>query len=532
MDENMITSHSLVSLPLALMGVGSVVLALLVYGIYQVYFHPLAKYPGPWLGKFTEAGAAYHAVKGDLHLHIWWCHQKYGPVIRYTPNLVIFNTASGMKDIYVRGKDLRKDVHYGVIQLGTKNLLTVTSPTDHARRNKIISPGFSSTAMREFEPKLLAHVHKFCKSLYRPKPHGDSDSSWGEPMVMSDWCSYFAFDVITELVFGKAVNLLGSQQHRCTVYDITGMMKRLSLLMYAPYVFLGRLDRKLFPDEMHGMKRYHRLVNTMMADAASMSGHVFSRLTNARDNKVSAGTGPAFSDADVYSEAAMLAVAGSDSTSVSLCANLFYLATYPHAYARLAQEIRTTFPTLDSIRTGPLLLQQCPYLHACIKETLRISPAVAGCPYRRVEKGDTIVVDGHVIPEGCSVGTGIYSIHHNAEYFSRPDTFLPERWLTSNADDSLEQASITTAAYTPFSQGTRACVGRHLAQMELQLALACLIWQYDFRRADGTAGEMGAGNRDCGELGRSNPHEFQLYDHIISQKRGPVLQFRPREFSQ
>ncbi|RAH42269.1 cytochrome P450 [Aspergillus brunneoviolaceus CBS 621.78] len=532
MDENMITSHSLVSLPLALMGVGSVVLAFLVYGIYQVYFHPLAKYPGPWLGKFTEAGAAYHAVKGDLHLHIWWCHQKYGPVIRYTPNLVIFNTASGMKDIYVRGKDLRKDVHYGVIQLGTKNLLTVTSPTDHARRNKIISPGFSSTAMREFEPKLLAHVHKFCKSLYRPKSQGDSDSAWGKPMVMSDWCSYFAFDVITELVFGKAVNLLGSQQHRCTVYDITGMMKRLSLLMYAPYVFLGRLDRKLFPDEMHGMKRYHRLVNTMMADAASLSGHVFSRLTNARDNKVSAGTGPAFSDADVYSEAAMLAVAGSDSTSVSLCANLFYLATYPHAYARLAQEIRTTFPTLDSIRTGPLLLQQCPYLHACIKETLRISPAVAGCPYRRVEKGDTIVVDGHVIPEGCSVGTGIYSIHHNAEYFSRPDTFLPERWLTSNADDSLEQASITTAAYTPFSQGTRACVGRHLAQMELQLALACLIWQYDFRRADGIAGEMGAGNRDCGELGRSNPHEFQLYDHIISQKRGPVLQFRPREFSQ
>ncbi|PWY78303.1 cytochrome P450 [Aspergillus heteromorphus CBS 117.55] len=485
---------------------------ILGYGIYQIYFHPLAKYPGPWLGKFTEAGAAYHAVKGDLHLHIWWCHQKYGPVIRYTPNLVIFNTESGMKDIYVRGKDLRKDVHYGVIQLGTKNLLTVTSPKEHAKRSKIIGPGFSSTAMREFEPKLLAHVRKFRDALYPAK----ADGAWGPPMMMSEWCGYFAFDVITDLVFGKACDLLGSQEHQCTVYDISGMMKRLSLLMYAPYLFLGRLDKKLFKEEVRGMKRYHRLVNNMMTDAASMSGHVLSRLTSARDSV----TGQGLSDVDVYSEAAMLAVAGSDSTSVSLCASLFYLATCPHAYTQLAHEIRNTFPSPDAIRTGPLL-QQCSYLQACIKETLRISPAVAGCPYRRVEKGDTLIVDGNVIPAGCSVGTGIYSIHHNPTYFPRPDAFLPERWLS----DDLESSS---AAYTPFSQGSRACIGRHLAQMELQLALAHLVWSYDFRRPDTTAGEMGAGHRGASGVGRTNPNEFQLYDHIISQKRGPVLQFRPR----
>ncbi|PWY91941.1 cytochrome P450 [Aspergillus sclerotioniger CBS 115572] len=519
MDEHLAVPLSVLSrIPL---GVGIVILAILGYVIYQVYFHPLAKYPGPWLGKFTEAGAAYHAVKGDLHLHIWWCHQKYGPVIRYTPNLVIFNTESGLKDIYVRGKDLRKDVHYGVIQLGTKNLLTVTSPKEHAKRSKIIGPGFTSTAMREFEPKLLSHVHKFRDALY-PSQTDTSRSSWGPPMVMSEWCSYFAFDVITELVFGKACNLLGSQQFQCTVYDISGMMKRLSLLMYAPYVFLGRLDKKLFKDEVRGMKRYHRLVNSMMADAASMSGHVLSRLTSARDSV----TGPSFTDADVYSEAAMLAVAGSDSTSVSLCASLFYLATYPHVCAKLAQEIRSVFPTADDIRSGPLM-QQCTYLQACIKETLRISPAVAGCPYRRVEKGDTLIVDGNVIPAGCSVGTGIYSIHHNPLYFPQPDKFIPERWLSEQSEAGTGQLDVSSAAYAPFSQGSRACIGRHLAQLELQLALASIVWSYDFRRPDTAAGAMGAGYSGAG-VGRTNPQEFQLYDHIISQKRGPVLQFRPR----
>ena len=53
-------------------------------------------------------------------------------------------------------------------------------------------------------------------------------------MTMSEWGSYFAFDVITDLVFGKARNLLGSQQFQCTMYDALGMMKRLLLLMYAP----------------------------------------------------------------------------------------------------------------------------------------------------------------------------------------------------------------------------------------------------------------------------------------------------------
>ncbi|KAI2940728.1 hypothetical protein CBS63078_309 [Aspergillus niger] len=141
-------------------------------------------------------------------------------------------------------------------QLGTKNLLTVTSPKEHAKRTKTIGPGFSSTTI------------------------------------------YFAFDVITDLIFGKAGNLLGSQHFRCTA-------------------FLGRLGEKLFKD-VRGMKRYHRLVNGMMADAASMSGHVFSWLTKAHDS----ATGPGLTDADVYFESVMLAV-GSYFTPVSLCANLY-----------------------------------------------------------------------------------------------------------------------------------------------------------------------------------------------------------------
>lgn len=51
---------------------------LVAYCVYQIYFHPYAKYPGPLLGKITVLRATYHAWKGDIHLDMWYCHQKYG----------------------------------------------------------------------------------------------------------------------------------------------------------------------------------------------------------------------------------------------------------------------------------------------------------------------------------------------------------------------------------------------------------------------------------------------------------------------
>ncbi len=55
---------------------------LLIYfcscAIYGVFLHPLAKYPGPWLAEVSHAYNFYHAYKGDLHLDILRCHQKYG----------------------------------------------------------------------------------------------------------------------------------------------------------------------------------------------------------------------------------------------------------------------------------------------------------------------------------------------------------------------------------------------------------------------------------------------------------------------
>ena len=46
--------------------------------IYNLKFHPYAKYPGPFLARISPFHALLHAYRGDLHLDVTHCHENYG----------------------------------------------------------------------------------------------------------------------------------------------------------------------------------------------------------------------------------------------------------------------------------------------------------------------------------------------------------------------------------------------------------------------------------------------------------------------
>ena len=46
--------------------------------VYRLYFHPLARYPGPTVGRITDLDSVYHQWRGDRHLDFHKKHQKYG----------------------------------------------------------------------------------------------------------------------------------------------------------------------------------------------------------------------------------------------------------------------------------------------------------------------------------------------------------------------------------------------------------------------------------------------------------------------
>lgn len=50
----------------------------LIKSIYRLYFHPLAKYPGPFLARISNIHQTWHAYTGERALNLYQQHEKYG----------------------------------------------------------------------------------------------------------------------------------------------------------------------------------------------------------------------------------------------------------------------------------------------------------------------------------------------------------------------------------------------------------------------------------------------------------------------
>lgn len=146
---------------------------------------------------------------------------------------------------------------------------------------------------------------------------------------------------------------------------------------------------------------------------------------------------------------------GSGTTANTFVFLLWACLSRPDVTQKLKAELREAFP--ESLEIVPDY-QRCvnlPYLQAVISETLRLYPTIiATLPRTALEN---VVVAGFDVPKGTIVGTQNYTIHRDPIAFPDPETFQPERWVHDQARS--EEGEKTKDAWTPFSIGSRKCVG-------------------------------------------------------------------------
>jgi hypothetical protein len=93
---------------------------LLGHLLYLTFLHPSAKYPGPFIARYTNLYAAYHAWVGDIHRDVRLCHDIYGvtsceglslgftdsfysgPRVRYGPNKLLFDDSRAINGEFDR----------------------------------------------------------------------------------------------------------------------------------------------------------------------------------------------------------------------------------------------------------------------------------------------------------------------------------------------------------------------------------------------------------------------------------------------
>jgi hypothetical protein len=68
--------------------------------IYNVFFHPLRNYSGPILAQATNLTWHMQSSKGQSVLWMHRLHEKFGPVVRYSPNKLSSTEPETWKEIY------------------------------------------------------------------------------------------------------------------------------------------------------------------------------------------------------------------------------------------------------------------------------------------------------------------------------------------------------------------------------------------------------------------------------------------------
>ncbi|CAK4870727.1 unnamed protein product [Aphanomyces euteiches] len=103
------------------------------------------------------------------------------------------------------------------------------------------------------------------------------------------------------------------------------------------------------------------------------------------------------------------------------------------------------------------------------------------------------VKDDHVpMLDGCSVFTASTTImintaafHRHPTYWTNAEEFIPERFLEGtpewDADLKLRDGKSHAFYYLPFSFGSANCIGQRFALAEIQVILAMVIGEFDFK---------------------------------------------------
>lgn len=165
--------------------------------IYNVYIHPLSKYPGPWLNAAFRFPNIYMNCMGVLPPTTKALHEKYGAIVRIAPDELSYTDPEAWKEIYGFRKDktqLPKD--HAVLPLPEDNYTSIiaSNDADHARMRRLLSHAFSPKALEDQEGFIGEYVDLLIKRLHE---HSE------KPQDMMAWFNWTTFDLIGDLAFGE-----------------------------------------------------------------------------------------------------------------------------------------------------------------------------------------------------------------------------------------------------------------------------------------------------------------------------------------
>ncbi|CAI0456053.1 unnamed protein product [Linum tenue] len=165
-------------------------------------------------------------------------------------------------------------------------------------------------------------------------------------------------------------------------------------------------------------------------------------------------------------------LAGSETATISVEWAMSELMRNPRIMEKAQREVRKVFNGKGLVDEASI--DQLPYLKLILKETLRLHPPGPLAMPR--ENKETTVVNGYTIPARTRVFVNLWAIGRDPRHWTQPEVFEPERFL----DSSIDFRGVDFH-YLPFGAGRRICPGIHYGITLVHIALANLIYHFDWK---------------------------------------------------
>lgn len=334
-------------------------------------------------------------------------------------------------------------------------LFVMPDARSHAVRRRLLARGFSKSNVVQHWAGVVKE--KIELAVFQMREEGLRN---GTVDVMK-WWTLMASDVSSHLLFGESFRTLEQGEINQYIRTLTSALKGNGIGVELP---LLRTIGKRLPfqktKELWNTNAFlddYAKVAVRNMKASQQSKNIFANIA------AEAEKSERLDDRDIEVEASALFVAGTDTTAVSLTYLIWAVLSRPNLRAQVEAEV-STLP--DDFHDADV--ERLPFVSAVIEETLRLYGAAPGALPRIVPSGG-VDMGGFYLPQGSTVTTHAYSMHRDPGLFPDPLEFKPSRWLSDSKDKISETAR---AFFIPFGAGSRACLGIHIAYMELRLGAA------------------------------------------------------------
>ncbi|KAJ5107841.1 cytochrome P450 [Penicillium angulare] len=493
-------------MPLALCGLCMTYVVYMV--VYRLYFHPLARFPGPKMAAMTKYYEGYYDLikrpGGQFMYELNRMHKQYGretyalensealvsyfsagPIVRINPDELHIQDSGYIDTLYCVPLKGKRDKYPPTANMvGTPEGVFGTIDHDlHRKRKAAISPFFSKATVLNAEAMINQNARLLCNTIR------SQITRRGFAEIRPNFLAY-ATDNLCEHAFSNIrLDLLKSEERARLWMDsihaiavVTPLAKQfpwtLPASMKLPLAALNWITpimariAALRKAEL-ATKRF----STSSDENLKNIPDIFDKILLSKslpDNHKSA-------DFIAQSGFEVIAAGGETSARILSTATFNMLSNKDTVLARLVEELEGAVSD-HTLALELRTLENLPWLTAVVKESLRTSSVVTSrSPL--VSSSQDLQYQEWTIPAGTPVSMCFRDLLLDPSIFPDPHDFRPERWLDPTPE--MERA------YVPFGRGSRMCVGMKcprkwktnirgsFALAEIYICLAHLVRELD-----------------------------------------------------